>query len=177
VQRLTPGTRCQYLWNLRRDRKSQSKGCSDCTFLNEPVMVAGRGSVQHLHHVSLHCVHNTERPSEMRKIIFSSGLFSSQSSAVRARYFCNGKTLVYKRTIVSKKFSGFLDISQHDSILLGSSRCCSVVLGQDRSRLDGSFASLHSTSISRRTPVPPACRQQSNLCLASCNGSGRSTYA
>jgi hypothetical protein len=112
AQRLTPGTRCQYLWDLRRDRKSQSKGCPDRTFLNEPALVAGCGSVRQLHHASLHCVHSAERPSGTRKIIFSSGILSSRSSAVRARYFCNGKTLVYKRTIVLKKFSGFLDISQ-----------------------------------------------------------------
>jgi hypothetical protein len=74
--------------------------------------VAGRGSVRQLHHAILHCVHSAERPSGMRKIIFSSGILSARSSEVRARYFCNGKTLVYKRTIVLKKFSGFLDISQ-----------------------------------------------------------------
>jgi hypothetical protein len=113
AQRLTPGTRCQYLWDLRRDRKIESKGCPDRTFLNEPSMVAGRGSVRQLHHASLHCVHSAERPSGMRKINFSSsGILSSQSSAARARYFCNGKTVVFKRTIVLKKFSGFLDISQ-----------------------------------------------------------------
>jgi hypothetical protein len=177
AQRLTRGTRCQYLWDLRRDRKSQKKGCPDRTFLNEQVMVGGRGSVRQLHHASLHWVHSTERPSDMRKSIFSSGLFSSRSSAVRAGYVCNGKTLVYQRTIVLKKLSGFLEISQYDSILLGSSRCCSVVLGQDRSHLDGAFVSLHSTSISHRTPVLRACRQPSKLCLASCSGSGRSTYA
>jgi hypothetical protein len=32
AQRLTPGTRCQYLWDLRWDRKSQSKGCLDRTY-------------------------------------------------------------------------------------------------------------------------------------------------
>jgi hypothetical protein len=48
AQRLTPGTRCQYLWDLGRDRESESKGCPDRTFLNEPVMVAGRGPVRQL---------------------------------------------------------------------------------------------------------------------------------
>jgi hypothetical protein len=74
AQWLTPGTRCQYLWDLRRGRKIESKGCPDRKFLNEPVMVAGRGSLRQLHHASLHCVHGTERPSDMRKIIFSSGI-------------------------------------------------------------------------------------------------------
>jgi hypothetical protein len=32
AQRLTPGTRCQHLWDLRLDRKSQSKGCLDRTY-------------------------------------------------------------------------------------------------------------------------------------------------
>jgi hypothetical protein len=39
-----------------------------------------------LHHASVHCVHSAERPSGMRKIMFSSGILSSRSSAVRARY-------------------------------------------------------------------------------------------
>jgi hypothetical protein len=89
-----PGTRCQYLWDLRRARKSLSQGCADRTVLNDPVMVAGRGSVRQLHHASLHCVHSADRPSGMRKIAFSSVNLSSRASAVRVRYFGNGKTLV-----------------------------------------------------------------------------------
>jgi hypothetical protein len=45
AHRLTPGARWQYLWDLRPDRKSESEGFPDRTFLDEPVMVAGRGSV------------------------------------------------------------------------------------------------------------------------------------
>jgi hypothetical protein len=112
---------------LRRNRKSHNKGCHDRTFGMRrqycvPVMVAGRRSVRQLHHASLSCVHGVERPSRMRMIIFSSEILPSRASAVRVRYFCNDKTLVYKRTIVLKKFTGFLDISQEDSTLLGSTR-------------------------------------------------------
>jgi hypothetical protein len=71
--------------------------------------------------------------------IYSSGILESRSSAVRARSFCNGKTLVHKRTIVLKKFSGFLDSYQYDSTLVRPSRCCSIVLGQGRTRLGGPF--------------------------------------
>jgi hypothetical protein len=74
-------------------------------------MVAGRPSVRQLHHASLHCVHSAERPSRMRKIMFSFGIVSWRPSAVLAGFFCNGKTLVYQRTTVLKKFSGFIDIS------------------------------------------------------------------
>jgi hypothetical protein len=85
-------------------------------------MVAGLGSVRQLHHASLPCVHSAERPSRMRKIIVSSEMLPSGVPAVRARYFCNGKTLVYKRTIVLKKISCFLDISQEDSTFLKKTR-------------------------------------------------------
>jgi hypothetical protein len=74
--------------------------------------------------------------------IYSSGILASRSSAVRARSFCNGKTLVNKRTIVLKKLSGFLDSYQYDSTLVRPSRCCSIVLGQGRSRLGRPFVSL-----------------------------------
>jgi hypothetical protein len=74
--------------------------------------------------------------------IYFSGILASRSSAVRARSFCNGKTLVHKRTIVLKKFSGFLDSYQYDSTLVRPSRCCSIVLGQGRSRLGRPFVSL-----------------------------------
>jgi hypothetical protein len=71
---LTPGTQCQYLCDLRWDCKLQSNGCCDRTFLNELAMMAGRGSVRQLHHPSLNFVHCAERPSDMRKIMISSGL-------------------------------------------------------------------------------------------------------
>jgi hypothetical protein len=56
--------------------------------------------------------------------------------------FCSDKTLGHKRTVVLKKFSGFLDSSQYDSTLVVHSRCCSIVLGHGRPHLDGPFVSL-----------------------------------
>jgi hypothetical protein len=89
------------------------------------------------------CCPRSHQPNQC-KIIFCSGIYLSRSSAVRERYFCKGRTLVYKRTIVSKKLWGFLDISRDLSTPLGPCRCCSMVLVQNRSRLSGAFASLSS---------------------------------
>jgi hypothetical protein len=60
--------------SVRLEMGCQSNGCRDRTFLNELVMMAGRGSERQLHHPSLNFVHCAERPSDMRKIMISSGL-------------------------------------------------------------------------------------------------------
>jgi hypothetical protein len=112
AQRPTPGTRCQYLWDLRRDRKSQSKGCPDRTYKQSNFPVCRQRISARVRRES--CALCPQRRTSLwhaeNYSIFWN--LASRSLAVRARYFCNVKTFVYKRTTVLKKFSGVFDIPQ-----------------------------------------------------------------